>query len=130
MKNNSQHLVGYAVLVLIVVVVIFGIIALASPRYRKRTLMAAGWTVGGLAGIYAVARGIAEFFNVHYSDPASYRGDWGGPSLVGVFLVHSGPGFVVVVAAVVYVRRRLRARRAGASIQPVRSELTPSSGKR
>ena len=26
---------------------------------------------------------------VHYSAPASYRNDWGGPSLTGVFAVHS-----------------------------------------
>jgi hypothetical protein len=40
------------------------------------------------------------------ADPASYAGSWGGPSLVGVFLVHSGPGFFVVVSAVVWLYRR------------------------
>ncbi|TDC22170.1 CGP-CTERM sorting domain-containing protein [Micromonospora sp. 15K316] len=44
------------------------------------------------------------------SDPATYRNDWGGPSLAGVLLVHCGPG---VVAAVVITAVLLRRRRAG-----------------
>jgi len=30
-------------------------------------------TVAGLLGAYLVIRGIAEFFTVNFSDPASYR---------------------------------------------------------
>lgn len=63
---------------------------------------------GGLLALYLVGRGIAEFFIVHYSDPASYRLDWGGPSLAGVFAVHSGPAVVILIGTGVYLRRRWR----------------------
>jgi len=33
--------------------------------------------LAGLLSVYLIGRGIAEFFTVNYSDPASYRGDWG-----------------------------------------------------
>jgi hypothetical protein len=48
-----------------------------------------GLGVGALLALYLVGRGIAEFFLIHYSDPASYASDWGGPSLAGVFAVHT-----------------------------------------
>ena len=59
---------------------------------------------------FFVVRGIAELFTLDYSHPASYRGDWGGPSLLGVLATHSGPA-VVVLAYVAYSAHRLRARR-------------------
>jgi hypothetical protein len=55
--------------------------------------------------------GVAEFFIIHYNDPASYAKSWGGPSLAGVFAVHSGPAVAIVAGAAIYVRRR-RARHA------------------
>jgi hypothetical protein len=60
--------------------------------------------------LYLVGRGVAEFFVVHYSDPASYRNDWGGPSLAGVFAVHSGPAVAIVAGFVIWLRGRWRAR--------------------
>jgi hypothetical protein len=77
-------------------------------------------TVVGLLAAYLVVRGVAEFFTVNYADPAAYRDDWGGPSLAGVFAVHSGPGLAVLVAVGLYLRRkvRLRRRRAQASRPP------------
>jgi hypothetical protein len=63
-------------------------------------------SLGGLLAIYLVGRGITEFFTVHYSDPASYRNDWGGPSLAGVFAVHSAPGVAILITAGLYLRRR------------------------
>ncbi|HEY0933899.1 MAG TPA: hypothetical protein VGD91_09165, partial [Trebonia sp.] len=48
------------------------------------------WPVLGLAAVaalYLVGRGVAELFLVNWSDPASYAGDWGGPSLFGVLAV-------------------------------------------
>jgi hypothetical protein len=45
------------------------------------------------------------------TDPASYRGDWGGPSLAGMFTVHSGPAVAIVAGSVSWLRRRLRTRR-------------------
>jgi hypothetical protein len=70
-----------------------------------------GLGVAGLLAVYLVVRGVVEFFTVDYSDPASYRGDWGGPSLAGVLAVHSGPAAVIVTAAGIYLRRRWRAGR-------------------
>ncbi len=48
---------------------------------------------------FLVGRGVAEFFIVHYGDPASYRNAWGGPSLAGVFAVHSGPAVAILLGA-------------------------------
>lgn len=71
----------------------------------QRVLVGLGLTVA----IYLVVRGIAELFLIDINDPDSYRSDWGGPSLIGVLAVHSGPALVVVTAAVVwFVRRRAR----------------------
>jgi hypothetical protein len=66
--------------------------------------------VGAVLAVYLVGRGITELFVIHYSDPASYAGDWGGPSLAGVLAVHTGPA-VVIIAAVAW---RLLRRRAAA----------------
>jgi hypothetical protein len=43
---------------------------------------------------YLIVRGIAEPFVIDMSDPATYRNDWGGPSLTGVLAVHCGPGLI------------------------------------
>jgi hypothetical protein len=58
-------------------------------------------------GLFFIVRGIAEPFVIDMSDPATYRNDWGGPSLFGVLLVHCGPGVIAAVAiAWVLIRRR------------------------
>ncbi|MEU6204225.1 hypothetical protein ABZ814_11625 [Micromonospora musae] len=62
--------------------------------------------LGLVLGLYLVVRAIAEPFVIDMGDPATYRHDWGGPSLAGVLLVHCGPGVVAaVVIAVVLLRR-------------------------
>ena len=66
--------------------------------------------LGSVLALYLVGRGVAEFFIVRYGDPASYRRDWGGPSLAGVFAVHSGPAVVIVAGAAVVLWRRRRRR--------------------
>jgi uncharacterized membrane protein len=121
----SSHIAGHVVLGLLILLVILGIVALASQKYRRVCLLAGAWIVGTIVGVYLVIRGILEFFFIHYNDPASYHNSWGGPSLVGVFLVHSGPGFLVLVGVAVYLWRRARARR---SADPARSQrqATPS----
>ncbi|MDW5325435.1 hypothetical protein [Plantactinospora sp. KLBMP9567] len=53
--------------------------------------------VGILFGLYLIVRAVAEPFVIDMTDPASYRQDWGGPSLAGVLLVHCGPGLVSAV---------------------------------
>jgi hypothetical protein len=103
---------GIAVVALLFLVVISGLIGIFSRRWRRTGLRFSGLTVAGLVALYAVGRGIAEFWTVNYSDPATYEHSWGGPSLAGVFAVHSGPGFVIVIAAAWWlVRRRTRNRR-------------------
>jgi hypothetical protein len=70
-----------------------------------------GLALAGLLALYLVGRGVAEFFTIDYSDPASYASSWGGPSLAGVFAVHTGPAVAIVAASVIYLIRRRRALR-------------------
>jgi hypothetical protein len=60
-------------------------------------------------GIFLVIRAIAEPFVIDLSDPATYRDDWGGPSLVGVLGVHILPGALAVAWMTMALRRRPRA---------------------
>jgi hypothetical protein len=64
----------------------------------------------GLAlGLFFIVRAVAEPFTIDMSDPATYRNDWGGPSLIGVLLVHMGPGVIAaVVIAMLLIRRSSR----------------------
>jgi hypothetical protein len=78
------------------------------PRGRRPAWQWPFLAVGAVLAVYLVARGITELFTIHYSDPASYAGDWGGPSLAGVLAVHAGPA-VVIIAAVAWRLLRRRA---------------------
>jgi hypothetical protein len=82
-------------------------LAPSSPR-RHPVARALGLILCGTLAVYLVGRGIAEFFTVNYSDPASYRLDWGGPSLAGVFAVHTGPAVLILAGAAVWLRRHWR----------------------
>lgn len=62
----------------------------------------------GVVALYAVVRGVAELFLIDFGNPASYRQDWGGPSLLGVLAVHAGPGLAVLVWALTWLRRHRR----------------------
>jgi len=73
-----------------------------------KVIRAFGLAIGGVLAVYLVGRGIAEFFTVNYSDPASYRLDWGGPSLAGVFAVHAGPAVLILAGTGIYLWRRWR----------------------
>ena len=53
--------------------------------------------LGTVLGLYLIARALVEPFVIDFSDPATYRNDWGGPSLAGVLLVHCGPGVLSAV---------------------------------
>jgi hypothetical protein len=68
------------------------------------------YLIMALVAIYLVARGIAELFVLHYSDPASYSNSWGGPSLAGVLAVHTGPAVLIVFGTALLVWRRQTAR--------------------
>lgn len=76
--------------------------------------------VGLAIGLYLIVRAVAEPFVIDMSDPATYRNDWGGPSLFGVLLVHCGPGVVAaVVMAMALIRHRSSRRaRTGTRAQP------------
>ena len=59
-------------------------------------------------GLFLIVRAVAEPFVIDLSDPATYRNDWGGPGLLGVLLVHCGPGLVAAVAITAVLLRRRR----------------------
>lgn len=102
-----------AILIACAVALVFAVVGMiVSPRWRRIVPRVVALIACGLVAAYLVARGVAEFWIVDYSDPASYRDDWGGPSLIGVFAVHSGPGLAVIVAGALWVRRRLSHRNA------------------
>lgn len=66
-----------------------------------------GSTLGLIIGLYFVVRAVVEPFVIDMSDPATYRNDWGGPSLFGVLAVHCGPGLLAgAVIVAVLVRHR------------------------
>jgi hypothetical protein len=75
---------------------------LGSMSMRKTAI-----AVGLALGLFFIVRAVAEPFVIDRSDPATYRNDWGGPSLLGVLLVHCGPGVLAAIAiAMVLIRRR------------------------
>ena len=63
--------------------------------------------IGLVFAAFLVVRAVVELITFTYSDPSSYEHDWGGPSMVGVLLVHCLPG-VLAAAAIVLVVRRYR----------------------
>lgn len=78
--------------------------------HHPRRLRRIGAVLGVLLGLYLIVRAIAEPFVIDPSDPATYRDDWGGPTLAGVLLVHCGPG-VIAAALLAWVLARRRATR-------------------
>ena len=100
--------------------------AAARPRWRRRLPKVIGLAAAGVLAAFLVGRGVAEFFIVHYGDPASYRNAWGGPSLAGVFAVHSGPAVAILLGAGGYLVRWHRARRAPSGRVPSGSGRVPS----
>jgi hypothetical protein len=103
--SEPSHLVGISVLAVLVTLVVVLIVATFS-RHRKRIFTKLAIGIGCMVGLYLIVRGVAEFFIIDYHDPASYRDDWGGPSLLGVFAVHTGPGLVALIVAGYAIRRR------------------------
>ncbi len=75
----------------------------------RRVLLAVGWVLG----LYLLTRAVVEPFIIDMGDPATYRNDWGGPSLVGVLAVHCGPGLIAgVLMTRAVLRRQSRLREA------------------
>jgi len=79
--------------------------------------------VGLAVGLYLIGRAVAEPLVIDLSDPATYRDDWGGPSLIGVLLVHSGPGVVAAIAITIALIRH----RSSGHVQ--RKQLGPAVGR-
>jgi hypothetical protein len=78
---------------------------------RRRPLRAAAAVAGVVVGLYLFGRALAEPFLINLSDPATYRDDWGGPSLAGVLAVHCGPGLLAGAAMVIGLIRGWPGRR-------------------
>lgn len=74
----------------------------------KRIGLGLVWVIG----VFLILRAIAEPFVIDVSDPATYIGDWGGPSLIGVLAVHMLPGTLAAAMIVMSLSRRQRRRRA------------------
>jgi hypothetical protein len=87
----------------------------------RRILRWLGRGLAAFVALFLIGRGIAEFFIIRYSDPASYRQDWGGPSLAGVFAVHTGPAVIIIVGAAIAARRRRSLRASGLADRPART---------
>jgi hypothetical protein len=81
------------------------------PVRRGRAWRGALTVFGVVLGLYLIGRAIVEPFILNLSDPASYRNDWGGPSLFGVLAVHCGPGIVAALWMVTALMRRRRGER-------------------
>lgn len=62
--------------------------------------------VAVLLAVFLIVRAVVELFVIDFSDPSSYASDWGGPSLVGVLIVHCLPGVLAAIALVLWWRRR------------------------
>lgn len=115
MKHHSlsNHIVGYIVLVVLAVIVGLVIACALLPKLRKKILKPTYLTLGGIIALYLVLRGIAEFWVINYSSPASYRLSWGGPSLLGVFAVHTGPGLIILITLSVWLYKRAKRSKVG-----------------
>jgi hypothetical protein len=79
-----------------------------TPVRRTGPLRPLAMGFGVVLGLYLIGRAIAEPFVTDLGDPSAYRGDWGGPSLVGVLAVHCGPGIVAAAWMVTALLRRRR----------------------
>jgi hypothetical protein len=82
------------------------------PNLGEHAMRKAAIAVGLALGMFFIIRAVAEPFVIDMSDPTTYRSDWGGPSLLGVLLVHCGPGVLAAVGIVMVLIRRRSSRRA------------------
>lgn len=73
---------------------------------------------GVVLGSYLIARAVAEPFVIDMTDPATYRNDWGGPSLLGVLAVHCGPGLLAGAVIARQFAKRFR--------RPVNRDVVPT----
>ncbi|WP_157743041.1 hypothetical protein [Micromonospora coriariae] len=74
----------------------------------RKALSIIGTVLGLIVALYFIVRAVMELFIIDFSDPASYRNDWGGPDLPGVLAVHCGPGLLAAAIIVLVMMRRSR----------------------
>lgn len=74
-----------------------------GPRFVRMKRI--GGALLWFAGAYFVGRAVLEPFVIDLNDPATYQNDWGGPTLIGVLIVHCGLG---VIAAGLMAWRLMR----------------------
>jgi hypothetical protein len=67
----------------------------------KRMLRILAFMVGG----FFVVRALMEPFMIDFTDPSTYEADWGGPSLIGVLVVHMGPGIIAAALFILWLRK-------------------------
>jgi hypothetical protein len=77
----------------------------------RRALRVVGLVLALLVAFFLIARAAVELVTVNPLQPETYRDDWGGPTYLGVLLVHVGPGVLAVVLLVRWLRRRAGNRR-------------------
>jgi hypothetical protein len=83
---------------------------------REHVVRRAGVIIGFVLGLYLIARAIAEPFVIDVTNPATYRHDWGGPSLLGVLAVHCGPGLLAAAVMARQLARRYSTAKYGAEL--------------
>ncbi len=67
-----------------------------------------GLALVAVIAVYLVGRAVVEVIILDPTRPDSYQRDWGGPHYLGVMAVHAGPGLLVLIVAVLWVRRATR----------------------
>ena len=112
-KDGQPVTMAMVGVVLIALLVFAAVAMIRSRRWRRLVPRVLAVVLGSALAVYAVARGVAEFWLVNFDNPASYQNDWGGPSLFGVFLVHSGPGLAVIIGGLVWLVRGRRGKQTG-----------------
>lgn len=81
----------------------------ARAIYFGPRMKVVGIVLACVIGVFLVVRAVTEIITLDYGDSASYKQDWGGPSLVGVLAVHCVPGILalaLMVRGVLHLRRR------------------------
>lgn len=112
-SNQPNHLLDIVIFVYGSVFLVLVITAVASAQLRSKLLRVTVRTIATLIYLFFIAQAIAEFWVANYSNPASYATSWGGPSLIGVFVVHSGPGAAILLGGTIYLLKRYRQSHAG-----------------
>jgi len=72
----------------------------------KKFFTRLGLIFGYVLGIYLIIRAIVELVITDYGNSASYKNDWGGPTLIGVLAVHVVPGIIAFYLIIQHQKNR------------------------